>query len=85
MRHRWSGDRCFFAHPKVSSALVVTDSAGTPATLAAGTHYTGRPDFGALQFLDTTGFTAPFKASLRHGVATEIGIFTQALPSASCA
>ena len=33
------GDRYFFAHPKVS-AVVVTDSAGTPATLTAGTHYT---------------------------------------------
>jgi hypothetical protein len=56
------------------------DSAGTPATLALGTNYTADPDFGALQFLDTTGFTAPFKASYAFGVATEIGIFTQALP-----
>ena len=48
------GDRYFFAHPKVS-AVVVTDSAGTPATLVAGTHYTVDTDFGALQFLDTTG------------------------------
>ena len=73
------GDRYFFAHPKVS-AVVVTDSAGTPATLVAGTHYTVDTDFGALQFLDTTGFTAPFRASYGYGVATEIGIFTQALP-----
>ena len=55
-------------------------SAGTPATLTAGTHYTADTDFGALQFLDTTGFTAPFKAAYSYGVATEIGIFTQALP-----
>ena len=74
-----AGDRYFLAHPKVSS-LVVTDSAGTPATLALGTNYTADLDFGALQFLDTTGFTAPFKASYAYGVATEIGIFTQALP-----
>ena len=73
------GDRYFLAHPKVS-ALVVVDSAGTPATLTLGTHYTADTDFGALQFLDTTGFTAPFKASYAYGVATEIGIFTQALP-----
>ena len=73
------GDRYFLAHPKVSS-LVVVDSAGTPATLASGTHYTADTDFGAIQFLDTTGFTAPFKASYAFGVATEIGIFTQALP-----
>jgi hypothetical protein len=73
------GDRYFFAHPKVST-LVVVDSAGTPATLELGTHYTADTDFGALQFLDVTGFTAPFKTSYAYGVATEIGIFTQPLP-----
>jgi len=73
------GDRYFFAHPKVAS-VIVTDSAGTPASLTAGTHYTVDTDFGAIQFLDTSGFTAPFKASYTYGVATEIGIFTQALP-----
>ena len=73
------GDRYFLAHPKVAS-LVVTDSAATPATLTAGTHYTADMDFGAVQFLDTTGFTAPFKAAYSYGIATEIGIFTQALP-----
>jgi len=73
------GDRYFLAHPKVSS-LVVMDSAGTPANLTLGTHYTADTDFGALQFLEITGFTPPFKASYAYGVATEIGIFTQALP-----
>ena len=48
------GDRYFLAHPKVSS-LVIVDSAGTPATLTAGTHYSADVDFGAVQFLDTTG------------------------------
>ena len=74
-----AGDRYFLAHPKVSS-LVVTDSAGTPATLALGTNYTADPDFGALQFLDTTGLTPPFKASYAFGDVSEIGIFTQPLP-----
>ena len=73
------GDRYFLAHPKVA-ALVLTDSAASPATLAAGAHYTADTDFGALQFLDITGFTPPFKASYTFGTATEIGIFTQALP-----
>lgn len=73
------GDRYFLAHPKVA-ALVLTDSAASPATLTAGTHYTADTDFGALQFLDITGFTPPFKASYTFGIATEIGIFTQALP-----
>jgi hypothetical protein len=79
------GRRPLLPRPPKVSALVVTDSAGTPATLTAGTHYTADTDFGALQFLDTTGFTAPFKASYSYGTATEIGIFTQALPERSCA
>ena len=73
------GDRYFLAHPKVS-ALTVVDSAGTPATLTAGTHYTADEDFGAIQFLVVTGLTAPFKASYTFGAVTEIGIFTQPLP-----
>lgn len=73
------GDRYFLAHPKVS-ALTVVDSAGTPATLTAGTHYTADLDFGAIQFIDVTGFTAPFKAGYTFGAVTEIGIFTQPLP-----
>ena len=73
------GDRYFLAHPKVS-ALTVVDSAGTPATLTAGTHYTADEDFGAIQFLDVTALTAPFKASYTFGAVTEIGIFTQPLP-----
>jgi hypothetical protein len=73
------GDRYFLSHPKVSS-LVVVDSAATPATLTPGTHYTADTDFGAIQFLNTTGFTAPFKASYTFGAVTEIGIFTQPLP-----
>ncbi|MBI2748975.1 MAG: hypothetical protein HYX43_06445 [Burkholderiales bacterium] len=73
------GDRYFLAHPKVST-LVVKDSAVTPATLTLGTHYTADTDFGALQFLDTTGLTEPFKASYAFGDVSEIGIFTQPLP-----
>ncbi len=73
------GDRYVLAHPKVAS-LVVKDSAGTPATLTLGTHYTADSDFGAIQFLDLTGFTAPFKASYAFGAVEEVGIFTQPLP-----
>ena len=73
------GDRYFLAHPKVST-LVVKDSAATPATLSLGVQYTVDTDFGAVQFLDTTGLTAPFKASYAFGDVSEIGIFTQPLP-----
>lgn len=73
------GDRYVLAHPKVSS-VVVRDSAATPATLVDGTDYTADPDFGAIQFLKTTGFTQPFKVNYAYGAVTEIGIFTQPLP-----
>lgn len=73
------GDRYFLAHPKVSS-LVLKDSAATPATLTLGTHYTADVDFGAVQFLDASGFTPPFKASYAFGDVSEIGLFTQPLP-----
>ena len=73
------GERYFLAHPKVS-ALVLTDSAVTPSTLVAGTDYTADVEFGAIQFLDVSGLTAPIKASYGHGGSTDIGIFTQALP-----
>ena len=61
-----------FTKENLALALYGNHVVGTPGT--------ADPDFGALQFLDTTGFTAPFKASYAYGVATEIGIFTQALP-----
>jgi len=73
------GTRYPLAHPKVSN-VVVEDSAGTPATLTAGTHYTVDTTFGAIQFLDVNGFTAPFTVSYDYGAVTEIGIFTQPLP-----
>lgn len=73
------GDRYVLAHPKVSS-LVVRDSAVSPATLDVGDEYTVDADFGAIQFLNVTGFTQPFKASYAYGAVTEIGIFTQPLP-----
>ncbi|HLA34970.1 MAG TPA: hypothetical protein VJ001_08905 [Rhodocyclaceae bacterium] len=73
------GDRYCLAHPKVSS-LIVKDSAGTPATLTHGTHYTADTDFGAIQLLDIAGFTPPFAASYSYGAVTEIGLFTQPLP-----
>lgn len=74
-----TGERYFLAHPKVAS-LVLTDSAATPATLAAGTHYTADADFGAVQFLDLSGLTAPIKAAYTFGAAESVGLFTQPLP-----
>lgn len=73
------GDRYFLAHQKVST-VVVTDSAGTPATLVAGTNYTVDEGFGAITFLDVTGFTAPIKAAYAFGAVTDVSMFTAPLP-----
>jgi hypothetical protein len=73
------GDRYLLAHQKVS-ALVVRDSAGAPATLVAGTHYTLDADFGAIEFTNVAGFTPPLRASYAFGATTSIGIFTRPLP-----
>lgn len=73
------GDRYCLAHPKIST-LVVKDSAAVPATLVEGSDYTADTDFGAIQWLDLTGFTPPLKASYAFGQVDEIGIFTQPLP-----
>jgi len=73
------GERYFLAHPKISG-LTIVDSAASPATLVDGTDYTADLDFGAVQFLHTAGFTAPFKASYSYGAVSQVGIFTQPLP-----
>lgn len=72
-------ERVFLAHPKVS-ALVLTDSAVTPAQLTAGIHYTADTDFGAVQFLDLTGLTLPIRAAYTYGAVDAVGMFTQPLP-----
>lgn len=45
------------------STLTVTDSAGTPATLAAGTNYTIDLVSGLITFTNLGSFTQPFKAA----------------------
>ncbi len=73
------GDRYILAHPKVSG-LALRDSTAAPKILNAGTHYTADADFGAIQFLDLTGFTAPIHAAYQFGAVDSVGIFTQPLP-----
>ena len=73
------GDRYFLAHQKVST-VVITDSAGVPATLVAGTNYTVDEGFGAITFLDVTSFTAPIKAAYSYGAVTDVSMFTAPLP-----
>lgn|GEM_PF-6776627 len=50
-------------HRTKVSSLVITDSAGSPATLVAGTDYVADLVNGTVKFLIVTGRTQPFKAA----------------------
>lgn len=62
-------------HQKVS-ALVVKDSAGTPATVDTA-DYVVDPDFGTVTIVDVTGYTLPLTASYAYGAVDNIAFFTQ--------
>ena len=62
------------------SSVVVKDSAGSPATLAAGTHYKVHAEQGAIEFLNVTGFTQPFKVDYAYGAAKRLAMFKSAQP-----
>lgn len=62
------------------STLVVTDSAGTPATLTRGTHYNADDRFGSVEILSLGAFTQPFKAAYTHAGGTQVNFMTQAQP-----
>lgn len=71
-----AGDIVRLNNTKIS-ALVITDSAGTPATLTAGTDYRIRSaDFGTIEILNVGAFTQPFSASYTAAAAgTNVGLF----------
>lgn len=61
------GNYVKLSRPNVSS-LVITDSAGTPATLTAGTHYRlSDAKHGYVEILSLGAFTQPFKAAYSYG------------------
>jgi hypothetical protein len=62
------------------SAVVVKDSAGTPATLTAGTHYKVHADQGAIEILNVGTFTQPFKVDYIYGAAKRMAMFKSARP-----
>lgn len=45
------------------NTLALTDSAGTPASLSLGTHYTQDLDYGLITIVSVGSFTQPFKAT----------------------
>ncbi|HIP79462.1 MAG TPA: hypothetical protein EYH07_13505 [Kiloniellaceae bacterium] len=59
------------------SNVVLTDSAGTPATLAEGTHYTLDARFGRITFLDLAGLTTPIQAAYSYAGRIDVALFTQ--------
>jgi hypothetical protein len=62
------------------SSVVVKDSTGTPATLTEGTHYKVHAEQGAIELLNVTGFTQPFKVDYSYGAAKRLAMFKSAQP-----
>lgn len=62
-------------HQDVTS-VVITDSAGSPATLTVDDNYTVDAETGRVNFLDTAGFTQPFKASYGYTDRKQVSFFT---------
>ena len=72
-----AGDFVRTAKPNIS-ALVVTDSAGSPVTLTAGTHYEiTSAVHGTIKFINVASFTQPFKLAYSNGLASNVNMFTQ--------
>lgn len=60
------------------SAIVVKDSAGTPATLTLNTHYEiTSAKHGTIKSLNLASFTQPFKIDYTYATATNVNILTQ--------
>jgi hypothetical protein len=59
-----------------ASSIAITDSAGTPATLTAGTHYVVRDSkHGIIEILNLGAFTQPFKAAYSYAQTDVITAF----------
>jgi hypothetical protein len=71
------GEYWRLVHGDVTS-LVVTDSAGTPATLTLGTHYEiTSAKHGTIKILSLGSFTQPFKAAYTYAAVSSINMLTQ--------
>jgi len=74
-----AGDYAPLLHQNVS-AVVVKDSAGAPATLAAGVDYVVNAQHGSIQLLNAGAYVQPLKANYSYGAVNNINMFTQSLP-----
>lgn len=71
-----AGDYVALEHTDVSS-LVITDSAGSPATLALGTDYTVESaKHGSIKLLNAGTFVQPLKAAYGYGASTSTSIMS---------
>lgn len=74
------GDIVALAHGGVS-ALVLTDSTGSPVTLTLGTHYrVESANGGVIEILSLAGLTQPLKAAYTHTASADVTMFTSAPP-----
>lgn len=63
------------------SALVITDGAGTPATLVAGTNYSLDSEAGGIvRIINPGSFVQPFKAAYSHTAGQDVTMFTTKPP-----
>ncbi|MFZ2999827.1 MAG: hypothetical protein WA071_05840 [Undibacterium umbellatum] len=67
------GDRIPLKNPNVS-AVVITDSAATPATVNPS-KYEVDPKYGAITIKDVAGLTQPLIAAYSHGAVDSVAIF----------
>ncbi|GAB3755184.1 phage tail tube protein [Lysobacter olei] len=75
-----AGDVVVLDHGGVSS-LVITDSAGTPATLVAGTDYAlDSANGGVVSIKNVGSYVQPFKAAYSHTASSDVSMFTAAPP-----
>lgn len=75
-----AGDFVKLDNPFVS-ALTVTDSNATPATLTAGTNYRlDSANAGVIELINVTSFTQPLKAAYTYAARTSFTMFTAAPP-----
>lgn len=74
-----AGDLVRLARP-YASALVITDSAGTPATVPAGNYSLGGHNTAVVEILNPGAFVQPFKAAYTYAAYDSLDAFTQPAP-----
>ena len=70
-----AGDRIALKYPKVS-AVTITDSTGTPATLDPAKYHVNA-EYGAIVLDDLTGVTQPLKVAYSYAALETVAIFAE--------